>query len=76
MGEVVPLAAGTGLVEQGVDDLPHLVGALVAAGGGMLRLPGLADQPRYACATHSSDNKGGITSHTTLSVTVATDGTG
>ena len=38
-GEVVPLAAGTGLVEQGVDDLPHLIGALVAADGVMLNLP-------------------------------------
>jgi len=89
---------GTGPVGQGVDDLPHLVGALVAADGGMTGLPGgdggldqgpplvgqvalvglavahekhssttgLPDQPRYACATRSSDDKRGTASHTAL----------
>ncbi|WP_425579150.1 IS3 family transposase [Streptomyces lannensis] len=38
VGEAVPLTAGTGPVEQGVDDLPRPAGAPVPADGGMLSL--------------------------------------
>lgn len=43
--QVAPLAAHPGLVQDRVDDLPHLVPALMAADRAVLSLPGRDDRP-------------------------------